>query len=79
MKKRGPSGSLIPLNGCKGTKIFANRQTFICFFHDMASNTVIGAFFLNVMGAVGFRDSSTTDEVSFVFLGVNSLRYSSGD
>jgi hypothetical protein len=28
MKKRGPCGSLIPLNGCKGTTFSQNHQIF---------------------------------------------------
>ena len=29
---RDPAGPLIPLNGCKGTKIFANRQKIMPIF-----------------------------------------------
>ena len=36
-------GSLIPLNGCKGTTFFAIRQTFRLFFHAMASKKVKGS------------------------------------
>ncbi len=32
MKKRGPSGSLIPLNGCKITHFFPFCQIFLDFF-----------------------------------------------
>ncbi len=34
---RGPEGSLIPLNGCKGTKIFAIRQIITQFFSESAA------------------------------------------
>ena len=35
MKKRGPAGSLIPLNGCKITHFFPFRQIFLDFFTIM--------------------------------------------